>query len=92
MTPKPQANTLDEILEDNNILVGTGAKLNEIGYERLGENIQSAKQQLLAEVLDMSPKQRLNNQPDYLDYPPMYSQGYNAAVQDYKDNIKERFK
>ena len=62
MTPKPQA-TLDEILEDNNILAGTDAKLTEIGYEVLGENIQSAKQQIqahyLAEVLDIAHKAEL---------------------------------
>jgi len=52
MTPKPQANRLDEIVEDNNILVGTGAKLTEIGYERLGENIQSAKQQIQALITE----------------------------------------
>jgi len=45
-------NTVDKILEDNNILVGTGAKLTEIGYERLGENIQSAKQQIQALITE----------------------------------------
>jgi len=43
-TPKPQANTLDEILNIDNILAGTDAKLTEIGYEVLGENITEAKQ------------------------------------------------
>ena len=50
------------------------------------------KQQLLAEVLDASPKHRLSNQEDYLDYPPMYSQGYNEAINQFCKAAKERFK
>jgi len=84
-------NTLDEILEDNNILVGTGAKLTEIGYERLGENIQSAKQQLLAEVLDMIGEDENWN----ADMP--FNKKYTIlAERQFKNNLrkaaKERFK
>ena len=44
---------VNEILDADTILAGTDAKLTEIGYERLGENIQSAQELLLAEVLDI---------------------------------------
>ncbi len=43
--------TIDEILHTDNILAGTEAKLTEIGYERLGENIQEATQAIERLVL-----------------------------------------
>jgi hypothetical protein len=51
-TPKPQANTLDEILHIDNILAGTEAKLTEIGYEVLGENITEATQAIEALITE----------------------------------------
>jgi len=36
--------TIEELMHTDNILAGTEAKLTEIGYERLGENIQEATQ------------------------------------------------
>ena len=61
MTPKPQANTLDEILET--LLYGHGAvETHEPTYFK-------AKQQLLAEVLDIIGENELNEHPEVVGSP-----------------------
>ena len=84
MTPKPQANTLDEILET--LLYGHGAvETHEPTYFK-------AKQELLAEVLDMIPEELDLNDSKLTDRQVKNRRNYNKGLRDTADAIKERFK
>ena len=98
MTAKPQANTLDEILaigvpymneewaqyphEAQHMLKGFYST----------DGFKQAKEQLLAEVLDMIPEELDLNDSKLTDRQAKSRRNYNKGLRDTADAIKERFK
>ena len=89
-TPKPQANTLDEIFDNMN---GSGAHACYCQRSTDGgckcaikdEYVATAKQQLLAEVLELAPEvdERLFREN------AQYYFGKKEAIQEYQSNLRK---
>jgi len=87
-TPKPQANNVNEILGENLVTA-----INESqSLQRTNKVLATAKQQLLAEVLDMIPEELDLNDSKLTDRQVKNRRNYNKGLRDTADAIKERFK
>lgn len=76
--------TIDKLMHTDNILAGTEAKLTEIGYERLGENIQEAIQAITQAMLEALPEEKMLDGTNGI-----YSREYHNVVNGYNKAISE---